>query len=169
MPKQRADAANRQFREINDETNSFFFLFTRRRGARGESKGAKRIFSILVILAALITGGCAILPEAIAPVEMDNAPYMTWNCEQLCREDAQLTAVLAGESDAQRRCRNKDTAGLLFVGLPVGSLTGCRRTAEIARLKGELQALQHAAEKMECRLDAAEEVLPPGSMLHEEL
>ena len=109
----------------------------------------------MLLLGAMYLGSCATLPEKIAPADMNTAPYANWSCEQLSHESPQITATLAGASEAQRRCRNKDIAGILFIGLPVGSLTGCRKTEEIARLKGELQALQHAAVVIHCPLDTA--------------
>jgi len=74
----------------------------------------------MLLLGALYLGGCATLPEKIAPSDISNASYGNWSCEQLSQEEPQLTAALAGASDAQRR-RNTDIAGLLFIGLPVGS------------------------------------------------
>ena len=97
----------------------------------------------LVVLSALfIVGGCATLPEKIAPSDISDVSYKSWSCEQLSREQPRLAAALATVSDAQRGCRNKDIAGILFIGLPVASLTGCGKASEIARLKGELQTLQ---------------------------
>jgi D-proline reductase (dithiol) PrdB len=79
----------------------------------------------LLALSALFIGGCATLPEKIAPSEISDVPYMKWSCEQLSQEHPRLAAALATASDKQRGCRNNDIAGLLFIGLPVGSLTGC--------------------------------------------
>ncbi len=115
----------------------------------------KASLSILLLGVLYLGGGCATLPEKIAPAVMNDDPYKTWNCDQLCKEQPRLSAALASASDAQRLCRKKDIAGLLFIGLPVGSLMGCRKTEEIARLKGELQALQHAAVEVHCPLDTA--------------
>jgi hypothetical protein len=109
----------------------------------------------LLALSALFIGGCATLPEKIAPSEISDVPYMKWSCEPLSQEHPRLAAALATASDRQRGCRKKDIAGPLFIGLPVGSLTGCRKTSEIARLKGELQALQYAAMVINCPLDPA--------------
>jgi hypothetical protein len=110
----------------------------------------------LMVLSALITGGCATLPEKIAPLDISDVPYQKWSCEQLSREQPKLAASLATASDAQRRCRKTDIAGVLFIGLPVATLTGFNRSSEIARLKGELQALQHAAILENCPLTSAQ-------------
>jgi hypothetical protein len=112
-------------------------------------------FMLILLLSALYLDGCATLPEKIAPSDISNASYENWSCEQLSQEQPQLTAALASASDAQRRCRKADIAGLLLIGLPVGSLTGCRKTAEIAKFKDELQALQHAAMVINCPLNPA--------------
>jgi hypothetical protein len=104
----------------------------------------------LLLLLAFYVGGCATLPEKIAPSEISDMPYLKWSCEQLLQEQPKLAASLAAASDAQRRCRNADITGLLFIGLPVATLTGFNRSSEIARLKGELQAIQHAATAENC-------------------
>lgn len=105
---------------------------------------------VFVILSALFLGGCATLPEKIAPSEISDVPYQQWSCEQLSQEQPKLAALLAAASDKQRGCRKKDIAGILLVGLPVASLTGCSRASEISKLKGELQALQKAAVRENC-------------------
>lgn len=123
----------------------------------------KKVVLSILLLGAVYLDGCATLPEKIAPADISNAPYMNWSCVQLCQEQPQLSTALASASDAQRRCRNADIAGLLFIGLPIGSLTGCRKTSEIARLKGELQALQRAAILTNCTLTPASIDISPQS------
>jgi hypothetical protein len=110
----------------------------------------------MLLLGAMYLGGCATLPEKISPADISDVSYRNWSCEQLSKEQPQLSAALNSTSAAQRRCRNTDIAGLLFIGLPVGTLTGCRKTAEIAKLKGELQALEHAAMAIHCPLDTVQ-------------
>jgi len=112
----------------------------------------KKCLLSLVMLSALFIGGCATLPEKITPLEISDAHYLKWSCEQLSQEQPKLAASLASASDAQRRCRKADITGLLFIGLPVASLTGFNKSSEIARLKGELQALQRAAILESCPL-----------------
>lgn len=112
----------------------------------------KKRLLLILMLNAMYLGGCATLPETIAPLEISDISYQKWSCEQLSQEQPKLAASLAAASDRQRGCRKKDIAGILFVGLPVASLTGCSKASEIARLKGELQALQRAAILENCSL-----------------
>ncbi len=109
-----------------------------------------RTLLVLMLPGMLYFAGCASLPETIAPADIGVARYAGRDCEQLSREQPKLEASLKAASDAQRRCRKTDIAGLLFIGLPVGSLAGCRKTAEIAELKGEMRALAQAAEVIHC-------------------
>ena len=70
---------------------------------------------------------------------------MNYTREQLAQEQSRLVSALAATSEAQRRARSGDTVGVIFLGIPTASLSGSNMASEVARLKGELQALQKAA------------------------
>ena len=95
---------------------------------------------------------CAAKPESIAPAYISEMSYRDWTCEQLAQEQLRLAAALSAACDAQRRARANDTVGVIFLGLPVSSLSGSNMASEVARLKGELQALQIAATRKNCAL-----------------
>ena len=100
----------------------------------------------LVILAIAVSlVGCATAPENIAPAYISEMTYMSYTREQLSQEQSRLVSALAATSEAQRRARSGDTVGIIFLGLPTSSLSGSNMASEVARLKGELQALQKAA------------------------
>lgn len=103
-----------------------------------------RIVSIgLAGLAALsFVSGCATKPEDIAPAYVSTMVYSPYNIEQLRQEEMRLQAALATASAAQREARSNDTLGVIFLGLPVSSLSGSNQASNIARLKGELEAVQ---------------------------
>ena len=94
-------------------------------------------------VASLFTG-CATAPENIPPAYVSHMSYMQYSLEQLGQEEARLQAALATSSDAQRKARSNDTIGVIFLGLPVSSLSGSNQAANVARLKGELEAVQKA-------------------------
>lgn len=71
--------------------------------------------------------------------------YRSWTCDQLAEEQPRLVAALSSASDAKRKCRSNDIAGVILLGVPVSSLSGSNMASEVGRLKGELQALQRAA------------------------
>lgn len=99
------------------------------------------VFALALVLA---LGGCAAKPESIPPAYVSHMLYMPYTVEQLGQEETRLQAALATASDAQRKARSNDTAGVIFLGLPVSSLSGSNQAANIARLKGELEAVQKA-------------------------
>jgi hypothetical protein len=91
-----------------------------------------------------IWSGCATAPENIAAAYVSHMAYMQYSLEQLGQEEARLQAALSSSSDAQRRARSNDTLGVVFLGLPVSSLSGSNQASNVARLKGELEAVQKA-------------------------
>lgn len=111
--------------------------------------------AILAIVVSLV--GCATPPENIAPAYISEMTYMNYTCEQLAQEQSRLASALAATSDAQRRARTGDTVGVIFLGLPTSSLSGSNMASEVARLKGELQALQKAATLKNCNLPPVED------------
>ena len=105
----------------------------------------KKILLLLLslLLVSFITG-CATAPENIAPAYVSHLQYMQFTLEQLGQEEARLQAALSASSDAQRSARANDTVGIIFLGLPVSSLSGSNQASNVARLKGELEAVQKA-------------------------
>lgn len=112
----------------------------------------RTVFAVVSVLACFFVIGCASSPESIAPAYISDMSYSHWTCEQLGQEQPRLVSALATACDAQRRCRANDTAGVIFLGLPVSSLSGSNMASEVARLKGELQALQRAGILKNCSL-----------------
>lgn len=120
--------------------------------------GIRTVVSWIVLgLAVLAATSCAAPPESIAPAYISEVGYMKWTCDQLAEEQTRLAAALSSACDAQRRARSNDTVGVIFLGLPVASLSGTNMASEVARLKGELQALQKAATAKECNLPEIED------------
>jgi hypothetical protein len=105
-----------------------------------------------IVLGFLLVVGCAARPESIAPAYISEMTYKDWTCEELAQERLRLAAALSTACDAQRQARDNDTVGVILIGLPVSSLSGSNMAAEIARLKGELQALQKMATLKDCNL-----------------
>lgn len=98
--------------------------------------------STLLTLALSTTIGCAASPESIPPAYVSELTYMHLTAEQLGQEQLRLIAALSAASDAQRQARSNDAAGIILLGLPVSSLSGSNQASNIARLKGELEAVQ---------------------------
>lgn len=103
-----------------------------------------------VILCSVIMMGCAAKPENIPPAYVSHIGYTSWDCQQLREEQTRLVSALSTASDAQRQARSNDIAGVILIGLPVSSLSGANQASNIARLKGELDALQKAMIQEKC-------------------
>jgi hypothetical protein len=104
----------------------------------------KFILSLSLTSLIIAIFGCAAKPEAIPPSYVSHIGYMDFDCKQLGAEQQRLIAALSTASDAQRQARSNDTAGVIFLGLPVSSLSGSNQASNIGRLKGELEAVQKA-------------------------
>jgi len=103
-----------------------------------------KIYAVLAIFVATLISGCATAPENIAPAYVSHMVYMGFTLEQLGQEESRLQSAVATSSDAQRKARSNDTMGVIFLGLPVSSLSGSNQAANLGRLKGELEAVQKA-------------------------
>jgi hypothetical protein len=75
-------------------------------------------------------------------------------------EEQRLATALASASEKQRDARSNDTVGVIFLGLPVASLSGDNVAPDIARLKGESRAVSSAIQAKRCRPGAAPAAKP---------
>ncbi len=100
--------------------------------------------------AVLLVGACAKPPEAIGPSYVSEIGYQSWTCDQLSGETLRLSGALATASTQQNRARSNDTVGVILLGLPVSSLSGDNIAPEIARLKGEQEAVRRASMTKGC-------------------
>jgi outer membrane murein-binding lipoprotein Lpp len=108
-----------------------------------------------IVLVTLTIGGCATAPENIAPAYVSNMQYQSWTCDQMAAESGRLASALVAASTQQSKARSNDTIGVIFLGLPVSSLSGSNVAPEIARLKGEQAAIQQAQTLKNCGSGAA--------------
>lgn len=65
-------------------------------------------------------------------------------CTQLADETLRLNAAYATAASQQTKARSNDVVGVILIGLPVSSLSGDNIAPEIARLKGEQEAVRKA-------------------------
>jgi hypothetical protein len=103
-----------------------------------------------LFLAAQAAIGCAKRPESIAPAYVSHVSYQSWTCHQLGEESARISDALAVASEQQLNARTNDTVGVIFLGLPVSSLSGDNIAPQIARLKGEQEAVRKASNLKGC-------------------
>jgi len=108
------------------------------------------IKKLMAFAGAITLGACASAPEDIPPAYVSDTTYAGWTCEQLTKESAQLSSALATASRQQDDARTGDTVGVIFLGLPVSSMTGGNVAPEVARLKGHTNAVRQAMIKQNC-------------------
>ena len=110
---------------------------------------------ILATAATLALAGCATSPDQITASSVSPTLYSGMTCPQMRAEAQRINARLATVTGAQESRANRDTAmvavgtllfwpSLFFVG------QGQDHAAEIAQLRGEAEALAHAARARGC-------------------
>jgi len=105
---------------------------------------------IIGVTGLLLLAGCAKSPESIAPSYVSDLNYQSLECKQLAQEDARLTQALATASTQQKNARTNDMVGIALIGLPVSSMSGDNIAPEIARLKGEKEAIHRTMLAKRC-------------------
>ena len=100
------------------------------------------IVGVVVVAAAL--GACAKSPESISPSYVSEVGYQAWSCQQLSEETLRLSSAYAVAAQQQEKARTNDVVGVILIGLPVSSMSGDNIAPEIARLKGEQEAVRKA-------------------------
>lgn len=105
---------------------------------------------VIILAAALAASACAKSPESIAPSYVSEVSYQGYTCDQLGAETGRLSAALATASAQQNQARTNDTVGVILIGLPVSSMSGDNVAPEIARLKGETEAVRKASMTKRC-------------------
>lgn len=110
-----------------------------------------RNMNFVVFASVLLAGACAKSPESIQASYISEVTYQSWSCPQLGEESQRLSAALATASTQQERARGNDVVGVILIGLPVSSLSGDNIAPEIARLKGEQEAVRRTMIGKNCR------------------
>ena len=54
-------------------------------------------------------------------------------------------------SEQQRRARANDTLGVIFLGIPVSSLSGGNVASQVGKLKGEEKTIRQVAMEKRCK------------------
>lgn len=105
---------------------------------------------LVIIVLAGAASACAPTPESIQPAYVSEVPYQSWSCRQLSEETLRLHAALATASHQQSTARSNDIAGVILLGLPVASMSGQSIAPQIARYKGEQEAIVRAMRAKGC-------------------
>jgi hypothetical protein len=104
---------------------------------------------ILSGVAALALAGCAADPASIAPAYVSPTAYSGYDCRAMNAEAARLNARLASVTGQQQEAANNDAAmaavALVLFWPALFAMGNGDQSAELARLRGEAEALQSAA------------------------
>lgn len=105
---------------------------------------ATLIFGLLFVLQ-----GCANRPEAIRATHVSHERFLGQDCRALTSKLADSRRDLDRMSKMQDSKANVDAVGVFLIGVPFSKLSGDHE-GEIARLKGEIEAIETAQTKSRC-------------------
>ncbi len=111
----------------------------------------KKVTAVMTtILTIASLSACAQKPEAIQASYISPTTYQGWNCSQLSAEATRIDSALKTASEQQTKARQNDTVGVIFLGLPVSSLSGSNVAPQIADLKGRKDVIQQTQIRRGC-------------------
>jgi hypothetical protein len=102
-----------------------------------------------------IAAGCAADPASVQPSYVSAVPYESFTCQQLSDEATHIAAALTSASQVQSNARTNDTVAVIFVGLPLASMSGGNVAPQIAQYKGQQIAIDQAASQKQCGVKVA--------------
>jgi hypothetical protein len=111
--------------------------------------------SISLVCSALALSACATSSDKVAPSYVSPLQYDAYNCRQLAEEAQRISARAAAASGAQDSQRTSDvvaTTAAIVVFWPALFFIGGDKqaAAELARLKGEMDAIEQASIRKNC-------------------
>ncbi len=121
---------------------------------------------VFVFLVAALTWGCATKSDEVAATYVSPYQFENLTCPQVAEEAQRISyraKELAGVQDSKRTKDQVATTVAVVVFWPAAFLVGGddRNTAELARLRGELQALEQVAIRKRCSIQF-QRPAPPG-------
>lgn len=96
---------------------------------------------------AMLFAGCAPHASEISPSAISQTKYDGWSCQKLAKEKSFVDNALVRASADQDNAADRDAMMVFLIGVPTsgGGIRG-----EVARLKGEQQALHDAMRDGNC-------------------
>lgn len=112
--------------------------------------------STSAVLALMMLAGCATPPDKVSASYVSPVQYSDYSCTQIKGELRRVRRQLVQVTGAQQKEADKDAVamgvGLVIFWPALFFLAGDDQKEELARLKGEYEALQQAAIQPECTL-----------------
>jgi hypothetical protein len=106
-------------------------------------------FALCCLLPAMIVG-CATRPESISASYISHEKYMGQNCTELGLSLSDVRSQLTKFSSMQDTKANLDAATVFLVLIPASKLSG-DHAGDVAKYKGEVEAVETALIKTGCR------------------
>lgn len=111
--------------------------------------------TLAAICVASMLAGCATAPKDIAPAYVSPVLYQNLSCDQLRAEAQAVSARAAAAQGAQEQQRGRDTAmvavsAIVFWPAAFFVSGDGAQAAEVARLKGEMQAIEQVNRAKNC-------------------
>ena len=97
-----------------------------------------------------VTSGCATRPESISASFISHEKYMGKDCTSLTLDMSNARSELAKYSSMQDSKANLDAATVFFVLIPASKLSG-DHAGDVAKFKGEIEAIETALIKTNCK------------------
>jgi hypothetical protein len=105
---------------------------------------------LLMCFAIAVLSGCATRPESISASYISHEKYTDNNCATLGSLMTDARAELTKFSDMQNTKANVDAATVFLALIPASKLTG-DSAADVAKWKGEVEAIDTAQIKKKCK------------------
>ncbi len=99
------------------------------------------------IVAVLSVAGCAKKAANIEPAAVSSSKYRGWSCSQLLTEQAFTEEALIRVSANQDKAASTDAWMVALIGVPT---SGGGTPGEVARLKGEREAIRRSLVEQRC-------------------
>ena len=109
----------------------------------------KRTLAALAV-ASVALSACAKPPSKIPAVAVASSEYSDLSCTGLVRELASVSSKLEAAEKSQRNKVATDAATVFLVLIPVSSMAGDYE-ADVAKYKGEKQAIERSMSKRRCK------------------
>jgi hypothetical protein len=111
--------------------------------------------SLCLAAAAVLAAGCASKSADVAPSYVSPMQYQHYDCQQLTAEGKRVSMAAHEAAGVQASNRTKDvvatTVGVVVLWPVLFAVSGDNaKTAELARLKGEMGAIEQASIQKRC-------------------
>lgn len=113
-------------------------------------RASSATFALLAMTTLAVLTGCATRPESIPASYISHEKYTSNSCTELSANMADARAQLTKFSDMQNSKANIDAATVFLVLIPASKLSG-DSAADVAKYKGEVEAIETAQIKNGCK------------------